>query len=294
MANVNADQSLNGPVVYPLVSRSLNTTSFGGAGQWQPILADDDGAILVRPVTTNLRTQRFLDDNTDNVAPVGVPDDLAGVMGRLALYDEVGNRWDRQGGQPYVASAADTVFSTESRMVPTASRPYLHDPDSSIAARMTVGDDAAESDAPIGRTVYPSDSRPRVWSETDGAWIRQHGNDAITILASAARTATNSSATFKNPNHRAAHFIVDVTAIAATPSVVFSIEAFDVASGTFYPILESPAITSVGTTVLKVGIGFTPIPNLTANNLIPFSYRVTATHADADSITYSVGANLSV
>jgi hypothetical protein len=294
MANVNEDQSLNGPICYPLVSRSLNTTSFGGAGQWQPIVADDDGAILVRPVTTGLIAQRYLDDNSDNVAPVGVPDNLAGVMGRLALYDETGNAWDRQGGQAYVASVAETMFSTQSRMAPVSSRPYLHDPDGAIAARMTVGDDAAESDAPIGRTVYPTDARPRLYSSAGDVWIRQHSNEGITILASAARTATTISATFTNPNHRAAHFIIVVTAITATPSVVFNIEGFDEASATWYPILIPLAITSVGTTVLKVGIGFTPVPNLTANNLIPFSYRVNAVHGDADSITYSVGANLSV
>ena len=293
MANINEDQSLGGPVSYPLTASALNVPFDAGAHQWQPIRSDQNGAILVRLVGGVLAPWRFSDDGTDNQAPVAV-NDIAVVLSRLTVYDEVSNNWDRVGGQPYVASVADTVFATVSRMFPVSARPYLHDPDSSIAARMTVGDDAAEADAPIGRTVYPVDARPRVYSETDDTWIRQHGNDSITILASAARTATNSSATFKNPNHRAAHFIVDVTAIAATPSVVFSIEAFDVASGTFYPILESLAINSVGTTVLKVGIGFTPVPNLTANNLIPFSYRVTATHVDADSITYSVGANLSV
>lgn len=294
MANINEDQSLGGPVSYPLTASALNVPFDAGAHQWQPIRSDQDGAILIRLIGPALIPWRFSDDGTDNQAQVSFPNDIAVVLSRLTLFDETAFQWDRMGGQPYVAAVADTVFSTQSRMIPTASRPYLHDPDSSIAARMTVGDDAAESDAPIGRTVYPSDSRPRVYSETDDTWIRQHGNDSITILASAARTATNSSATFKNPNHRAAHFIIDVTAIAATPSVVFSIEAFDVASGTFYPILESVAIVAVGTTVLKVGIGFTPVPNLTANNLIPFQYRVTATHGDADSITYSVGANLSV
>lgn len=294
MANVNGDQSLAGPVCYPLVSRSLNSTTFGGAAQWQPIQADDDGAILVRPVATGLVPQRYLDDNSDNVAPVGVPDNLAGVMARLALYDEVANDYDRLGGQAYVATIADTVFSVQSRLVPTASRPYLHDTDGATANAIEVGDDAAEADAPIGRFVVPTDARPRLYSAAGDEWIRQHSNEGITILASAARTATTISATFTNPNHRAAHFIIVVTAVTATPSVVFNIEGFDEASATWYPLLIPLAIDSVGTTVLKIGIGFTPVPNLTANNLIPFSYRVNAVHGDADSITYSVGANLSV
>jgi len=294
MPGIDEDQALSGPVCYPLISQSINVTTFGGAGVWRPIQADDDGAILVRPVSTSLIPQRYLNDASDNVAQVTVPVNLAGVLCRLTGFDEVGVNFDRLGSQPYVASVDDTVFASFARMLAISARPYLHDPDASTANRMEVGTDVVESDAPIGRLVYPTDSRPRLWSETDSTWFRQHANDNITILASAARTASEDSATFDNPNHRAAHFVINVTAITATPSVVFSIEAFDVASGIFYPILTALAITSVGTTVLKVGMGFTPVPDLTANNLMPFRYRVVATHADADSITYSVGANLSV
>jgi hypothetical protein len=88
------------------------------------------------------------------------------------------------------------------------------------------------------------------------------------------------------------HIIIDVTAASATPSVVFKIQGKDPASGKYYDILVSVAITGVGTTVLKVGPGLTAAANLVANDMIPAVWRVIGTHADTDSITYTVGASL--
>ena len=62
----------------------------------------------------------------------------------------------------------------------------------------------------------------------------------------------------------------------------------------FYPILTSAAIIATGTTVLKIGIGFSPVLNLTANDLVPYVWNVVATPSGADPITYSINANLSV
>ena len=52
-----------------------------------------------------------------------------------------------------------------------------------------------------------------------------------------------------------------------------------------------PAITATGTTVLRVHPEIPAAANLIAQDFLPEIYRVVMTHADADSITYSVGVN---
>lgn len=113
-----------------------------------------------------------------------------------------------------------------------------------------------------------------------------------TLLASAARTATVDSGEQNNVGHRGVHIIIDVTAIAATPSVVFDIQGKDPASGKWYTILASAAITGVGTTVLALYPGIGETANVKESDVLPAMWRVNAVHGDADSITYSVGANL--
>lgn len=114
------------------------------------------------------------------------------------------------------------------------------------------------------------------------------------IFASEARTATATSGTQLNKFNTGVQLIVDVTAVAATPSVTFAIQGKDGVSGNWYTLLVSAAITGVGTTVLRVGPGETDAANLVEGAHLPRVWRVLATHADADSITYSVGANLTI
>ena len=117
-------------------------------------------------------------------------------------------------------------------------------------------------------------------------------NDSATVLASAARVATPTAQVFNNVTCSGIHVIVDVTATAATPSMVVTISGVDPVSGAFYTILASAAFTnSTGaeTRVLKVFPGATAATNLAANNFIPKSFQISFVHADADSITYSVG-----
>lgn len=112
------------------------------------------------------------------------------------------------------------------------------------------------------------------------------------LYASAARTTDPTPADQTNANARGLHVIIDVTAITATPSVVFTIQGKDPASGKYYTLLASAAITAAGTTVLRVYPGLTVAANLTANDVLPRTWRVVAVHGDADSITYSVGYSL--
>ena len=83
-----------------------------------------------------------------------------------------------------------------------------------------------------------------------------------------------------------------VTALAATPSVVPTIDAKDDLSGKWYNLLTGVAITATGTTVLKVGRGLAAVANAAAADGLPGTLRLVMTHGDADSITYSAAAHL--
>jgi hypothetical protein len=117
-------------------------------------------------------------------------------------------------------------------------------------------------------------------------------NSCKVLLASAARTATLSSDEQLNSYARGVEVIVDMTVDGGTDTVTVTIEGKDPASGKFYTILASTALTAVATTVLRVYPGLVVAANATANDVLPKVWRVTCTHSGVQSFTYSVGANL--
>lgn len=121
--------------------------------------------------------------------------------------------------------------------------------------------------------------------------MAQNGG-TVTIYESAARTATPTPADRTNTTARGVHVIIDVTAVTSTPSVVFTIQGKDSVTGKYYTVLTSAAIATVSTTVLRVVPGITDAANLAVSDQIPYDWRVIATHGNANSITYSVAANL--
>lgn len=114
---------------------------------------------------------------------------------------------------------------------------------------------------------------------------------AFQVLASAARTATPDTQEFELP--RGTSFltlVTDATAITDTPSVTVTVSGVDRVSGKIYTLLAGAAITGVSTQVLKIGPGLPVTANVSANEWVPPVIRITATHGDTDSITYSIGA----
>jgi hypothetical protein len=119
------------------------------------------------------------------------------------------------------------------------------------------------------------------------------------ILPSLARTANptpgvvnQDAGVGKAPVHTGAHIIINCTAIVTAPSVVFNVEGYDPASDTWYLILASAAIVAAGQTILKIFPGATAAANVAANDNLPMTWRVRPAHGNANSITYSVSANL--
>ncbi|MBT9174014.1 MAG: hypothetical protein DDT21_02425 [Syntrophomonadaceae bacterium] len=128
---------------------------------------------------------------------------------------------------------------------------------------------------------------PMLWNG-NGFEAPRNNIDGV-ALASAARTVTTQSADQINHNARGLHVVIDVTAVAGLPSLVFTVQGRDVLSGKYYPILASAAITTVSTVILRVFPGLTAVANLVANDILSRTWRLHVAPGTADSVTYSVG-----
>lgn len=121
------------------------------------------------------------------------------------------------------------------------------------------------------------------------------GQKNVTVYASAARTATPTAVTVQAGRYNYLRLVIDVTAATATPSVVCTIDALSPLSGKYHNLLTSAALTESGvpfTRVLEIGPTLAAANNVAANKPLPSTIRITMTHADSDSITYSVAAEL--
>ena len=112
------------------------------------------------------------------------------------------------------------------------------------------------------------------------------------VYALSARTATPTAITKNTKRAIGMHLVIEVTAASATPSVVVTVDGIDQVSGAAYNLLTSAAITGVSTNVLKIHPDILAVTNIAAGDMLPEQTRVTMTHADGDSITYSVGMML--
>lgn len=117
-------------------------------------------------------------------------------------------------------------------------------------------------------------------------------NRVRTVLASAARTATVNSPDFRNASSKGARVHIDVTAVTATPSVVFTIQGKDNLTGDYYTLLASAAVTATGDTYLVVYPGVAAAANTAVSLPLSPYWRVNCVHGDADSITYGVTVEL--
>lgn len=113
---------------------------------------------------------------------------------------------------------------------------------------------------------------------------------AATVYASQARTATpNGQVLSVNRRARGMILTIDMTAVTATGTVTFAISGLDTTSGKTWTILTSAALAAVATTNLKVTPDLANAANLTAQDILPATVLVTATHGNGVSMTYSVG-----
>jgi hypothetical protein len=116
----------------------------------------------------------------------------------------------------------------------------------------------------------------------------------IVVYPSAARTGTPAPVDIAvdQQNATALLLLIDVTAVGVTPSVVPTIDGVDVLSGKLFNLLTGTALTAVVTRRLSVAPGLVVAANLVANEHLPDRVRVTMTHGNGVTITYSVSAHL--
>jgi hypothetical protein len=206
-------------------------------------------------------------DAADSGNPVKIGGKAGAVPAAVASGDRVNASYDTYGRQRVTigAGAVDTTVAEDYTGDGSANGNYKLGVVANLAALS--GADASKFDR---------------WRNNGGA---------LSVLASAARTASVDSADMTNWNWRGGHIVIDVTAVAATPSIVVTVQGKDNVSGKYYTILASAAITGTGTTVLRVYPGVAAVANLAISDVLPRTWRVSVVAADADSITYSVGAS---
>lgn len=98
------------------------------------------------------------------------------------------------------------------------------------------------------------------------------------VLTHTAASAGSNSGDLDGAYGKGLMVFVNVTAITGTtPTLTVTIEGKDVVSGQYYTILASAALNATGLVVLKVYPGLTAAANLTANDIIPGTYRIRTT-----------------
>jgi len=117
-------------------------------------------------------------------------------------------------------------------------------------------------------------------------------NTDITVLASAARTTLQTGSDITNTNHRGIVVVLDVTLDPAAASITVTIQGKDTESSSYYTLLAGAAVAATGTTAYTVYPGCIAVANSVANLPVPRIFRVNVAVADADSMTYSIGASL--
>lgn len=119
-------------------------------------------------------------------------------------------------------------------------------------------------------------------------WDRARNNVEATLLASAARTTTQTSADITTYDAKKLIVVLDMTSVG-TGSVTVSIDGKDSASGKYYNILTGVAITTNSTNRYRVGETLAAVANSVAQDYLPRVIRIVVTANNANSATYSVG-----
>ncbi len=110
------------------------------------------------------------------------------------------------------------------------------------------------------------------------------------LLASVARTADVTTVAQRNEFYSGILVVVDVTAVAATPSVVPTFRYRDSVVAKQITLLAATALTGTGTAIYLIAPNAAADGGITAAvaMTMPRDWDLFMNHADADSITYQV------
>lgn len=127
----------------------------------------------------------------------------------------------------------------------------------------------------------------------DSTWDPIRNNVELTLLSSAARTATTNSSDQINYNAKGAIIFFDITAVPLVDTVTLSVEGKDPVSGKYFTLLEGSALSTTGQRLYAIypGVADTDTKFDAFEEMpMPRTWRVTVTHSGIGSFTYSVGA----
>ena len=143
----------------------------------------------------------------------------------------------------------------------------------------------------------PAVANPQLIAGLDGSGNIQAEtlNQDLTLLASAARTTTTTSADQTNQNARGVVVYVNVTAASGTGGLQLAIQGKDPVSGGYKTLNTLPtAITATGLYVYELYPGCSTTGNLAAvyAQVLPRTWRIQMNAGDGSSYTYSIGCSL--
>lgn len=120
--------------------------------------------------------------------------------------------------------------------------------------------------------------------------VDSQGRVAI-VYPSAARTAAPTAYPLYTRLAKGIIVAINVTARAGTASMTVAIQALDHGSGNWVSLLTSAAIASVSQTYLTYAPNSVVTANVSASGNLTDTIRILVTPADAQSLTYSIGAD---
>lgn len=101
-------------------------------------------------------------------------------------------------------------------------------------------------------------------------------NQEISLLTLTAATTGTTGSDMNAANFKGVIVFIDIDTITGTiPTLTVTLQGKSARGGEYYTILTSAALGAAGATALRVYPGLVGAANLTANDILPPTYRVT-------------------
>lgn len=120
----------------------------------------------------------------------------------------------------------------------------------------------------------------------------QTTNTTLIPISTSVQTATTVNSNDINSQYYTGGDILIYVSAYTSGTYTPHIQGKDPASGQYYDILVGTAINSAGMNVLHVCRDCLAIPNVSAQAILPYTWRVQLVGASSPSMLISVGANL--
>jgi hypothetical protein len=131
----------------------------------------------------------------------------------------------------------------------------------------------------------------------NGAWVTYTNilvNTDSTVQTLTAASVGVASIDQKNFNGKGILVGVNITALTGTtPTLTVTLQGKDLASGVYYTVLASAALSATGFTLLSVYPGLVAAANLTVNSPLPKTWRISSViGGTTPAVTATIGASV--